>query len=83
MVAPFTGGQILFDPQLTRYEVGRRYADGARIATRTADGERPACGNLLFLVRADGRLAPVTRDGPPEPEDGDTMVLLGPAVCGS
>ncbi len=78
VVAPFTGGQILFDPKLTRYEVGRRYADGARIATCPAGGECPAGGNLLFRVRADGRLAPVTRDGPPEPEDGDTMVLLGP-----
>jgi len=51
--------------------------------THPADGEPPAGGNLLFLVRADGRLAPVTRDDPPEPEAGDTMVLLGPAVCGS
>lgn len=37
----------------------------------------------LILVRADGRLVPVTRDGPPPPEVGDTMVLLGPAVRGS
>jgi NhaP-type Na+/H+ or K+/H+ antiporter len=84
VVAPYTGGEILFDPKLTRFEVGQRYAGGARIRTRSADGGRTpadADSSLLFLVRSDGRLAPVTRTGPPEPEAGDTMVLLGP--CGS
>ena len=46
VVAPYTGGQILFDPRLTRYEIGRRYADGARICTQPGDGgdrgSRPA-----------------------------------------
>ena len=86
VVAPFTGGQILFDQQLTRYEVSRRYAGGARICTRPVDGggvRAEADGSLLFLVRADGRLVPVTRDGPPEPEVGDMMVLLGPAADGA
>jgi NhaP-type Na+/H+ or K+/H+ antiporter len=78
VVAPYTGGEILFDPRLTRYEVSRRYAGGARIRTRPADGGAPADGTLLFLVRADGRLAPVTSNGPPRPQPGDTMVLLGP-----
>jgi hypothetical protein len=84
VVAPYTGGETLFDSQLTRYELSRRYASGARICVRSADGgaprdpETPADGSLLFLVRADGRLAPVTRSGPPEPEAGDTMVLLRP-----
>jgi hypothetical protein len=78
VVAPYTGGETLFDSQLTRYELGRRYAGGARICVRPADGGGPPDGNLLFLVRADGRLAPVTRSGPPEPEAGDTMILLGP-----
>src|SRR5580700_521136 len=41
VVAPYTGGEILFDPRLTRYEVGRRYAAGARIRTRPAN---PAAG---------------------------------------
>jgi NhaP-type Na+/H+ or K+/H+ antiporter len=80
VVAPYTGGEILFGPLLTRYEVGRRYAGGARIRTRPADGDggAPGDGTLLFLVRADGRLAPVTSNGPPPPQPGDTMVLLGP-----
>jgi len=78
VVAPYTGGQILFDSELTRYELGRRYACGARIRTQAADGHA-ADGSLLFVVRADGRLAPVTQSGPPESQAGDTMVMLGPA----
>jgi NhaP-type Na+/H+ or K+/H+ antiporter len=76
VVAPYTGGQTLFDPQLTRYELSRHYADGARICAQPVDGTACADGNLLFLVRADGRLAPVTRSGPPEPEPGDSRVVL-------
>ena len=86
VVAPFTGGQVLFDQQLTRYEVSRRYASGARICTRSADGSgalAEADGRLLFLVRADGQLVPVTRDGPPELEVGDMVILLGPAADGA
>ncbi len=37
VVAPYTGGQILFGPRLTRYEVSRRYSDGARICTQPGD----------------------------------------------
>jgi hypothetical protein len=76
VVAPYTGGETLFDSQLTRYELDRRYADGARICVQPADGGVNADGTLLFLVRADGRLAPVTRSGAPEPEPGDIMILL-------
>jgi NhaP-type Na+/H+ or K+/H+ antiporter len=83
VIAPYTGGEILFDQQLTRYEVSRRYASGGRICTRPADGVAPADGSLLFLVRADGKLAPVTRTGPPEPQEGDNMVLLVAAADGS
>ena len=79
VVAPYTGGEILFDAQLTRYELSRRYADGARIRLSATDGGAAAGGNLLFVVRADGRLAPVTRSGPPESQAGDTMVMLGQA----
>jgi hypothetical protein len=83
VVAPYTGGEILFAPELTRYEVGRRYSDGARICTQAASDGIPVGGDLLFLVRADGRLDPVTQVGPPEPQAGDTMVLLGPPAGGS
>ena len=83
VIAPYTGGEILFDQQLTRYEVSRRYASGGRICARPADGAAAADGSLLFLVRADGQLAPVTRTGPPEPQEGDTMILLVAAADGS
>ena len=57
--------------------VGAARLEGARICVQPADGGIDADGNLLFLVRADGRLAPVTRSRPPEPEPGDTRILLG------
>jgi NhaP-type Na+/H+ or K+/H+ antiporter len=79
VVAPFTGGQVLFGTSLTRYDVGRRYGSGERIATLPADGQIPVGSDLLFLVRGDGKLVPVTRTSAPTPQAGDTMVLLGGA----
>jgi len=83
VVAPYTGGEILFGTDLTRYEVGQRYVGGARVVNRPADGEITAGMELLFLVRADGKLMPVTRAGTPAPQAGDIMVLLEPALVGS
>jgi NhaP-type Na+/H+ or K+/H+ antiporter len=85
VVAPYTGGEVLFSNDLTRLAVSDRYADGARITVQRADGE-PAAGHgvlfaghdLLFLVRTDGHLAAVTQDDMPVPRAGDTMVSLGP-----
>ena len=82
VVAPYTGGEILFGADLTRYDVGQRYAGGARVVSRRADDGTPAGPELLFLVRADGKLTPVTRAGPPAPQSGDTMVLLESAPAG-
>lgn len=76
VVAPYTGGQILFGAGLTRYDLGRRYADGARITSRPADGGLPAGPGLLFLVRRDGKLVPVTTASTPVPQSGDTMIVL-------
>jgi hypothetical protein len=76
VVAPYTGGQILFGAGLTRYDIGRRYADGARITSRTADGQIPADTDLLFLVRTDGKLVPVTSASTPMLQGGDTMIVL-------
>jgi hypothetical protein len=39
--------------------------------------------DLLFLVRANGALARVTRTSTPAADDGDTLVLLGPATADS
>jgi NhaP-type Na+/H+ or K+/H+ antiporter len=77
VVAPYTGGEVLFSDDLTRRTVNERYADGARIGVRPASG--PADGaDLLFLIRADGHLAAVTQAGRPAPQAGDTLVSLGP-----
>ncbi|MEW2373876.1 cation:proton antiporter [Streptomyces sp. NPDC006656] len=77
VVAPYTGGQVLFDAPLTGAELARRYDLGARLVTRRLDGPVPAGHHLLFLVRPDGTLLPVTRSGAPTPRSGDIAVLLG------
>ena len=83
VVAPYTGGDTLFGTSLTRYDIDHRYAAGARVSTETADGSIPAGSDLLFLVRADGTLVPVTRTFTPPLEAGDTMILLSPTIAGS
>jgi NhaP-type Na+/H+ or K+/H+ antiporter len=83
VVAPYTGGEILFGQGLTRYDIGHRYAGGARFVNRAADGGIPAGMDLLFLVRGNGKLNPVTADSTPAPREGDTMILLGSAPVSS
>lgn len=83
VVAPYTGGQILFRTGLTRYDVGRRYVAGARITSRPAADGLPAGMDLLFLVRADGKLMPVTTASTPGLQSGDTMIVLESGVAGS
>ena len=82
MVAPYTGGEILFSESLTRLAVSGRYAGGARIIAQRAGGEPAAGHDLLFLVRADGQLTAVTRADTPVPQAGDTTVSLGPVPAG-
>jgi NhaP-type Na+/H+ or K+/H+ antiporter len=79
VVAPYTGGETLFGADLTRSDVGHRYAAGAPIFTQPADGGIPVGSDVLFLVRANGALVPVTQTSAPAPKEGDTMILLGPA----
>jgi hypothetical protein len=38
----------------------------------------PAASDVLFVIRADGRLVPVTEHATPAPQDGDTTVFLDP-----
>jgi len=83
VVAPFSGGQVLFGTRLTRYDIGQRYAAGEQIVNRPADGAIPSGMDLLFLVRADGRLDPATASNTPTPHEGDTVVLLGSAPVSS
>ncbi|MFI6650057.1 cation:proton antiporter [Streptomyces sp. NPDC050529] len=78
VVAPYTGGESLFGAGLTGRELARRYERGARVVTQTSDGPVPAGHQLLFVVRPDGRLMPVTDSLTPAPDTGDTVVLLSP-----
>jgi NhaP-type Na+/H+ or K+/H+ antiporter len=81
VVAPFTGGDVLFGNALNRSTLAARYEDGARIVALRADCDPPASAlpagdDLLFLVRADGSLEPATRRRTPTPRTGDTVVAL-------
>ncbi len=79
VVAPYTGGEVLFGDALTGIAISGRCHDGAEIVTRPAADAVPDGYDLLFVVRADGRLVPVTEHHRPPAEQGDTLVLLGPA----
>ena len=78
VVAPYTGAETLFAAELTRPAVIRRYQAGARVATRPGTRPLPAASDALFVIRADGRLVPVTDHGRPAPQDADTVVCLEP-----
>ncbi|MFF4588975.1 cation:proton antiporter [Streptomyces sp. NPDC001388] len=77
VVAPYSGGQVLFGADLTGAELTRRYARGARVRPHPVTGPLPHGTELLFLVRPDGRLLPATRTTTPTPRNGDVAVLLG------
>ncbi len=84
VVAPYLGGEVVFAPGLSGADLSDRYDRGARLIAQPADGAAPDGAapdgsDLLFRVRADGRLVPVTRSAAPPPEPGDTLILLGPA----
>ena len=67
---------ILFGPGVSRSELAQWYRSGARVVMRPVgvpprDGEK-----MLFVVRGDGRLDPVTADATPAVQPGDTAILL-------
>jgi NhaP-type Na+/H+ or K+/H+ antiporter len=76
VVAPYSGGRVLFGHALNRSTLASRYAEGARIVLRPARGDLPSGHEVLFVVHADGRLDPATRQRVPEFLEGDTVVLL-------
>ena len=84
VVAPSTGGEIIFSSAMNRSAIISRYRDGTRIAVQRADGALPAgrClrGDILFLVRADGQLSGVTPTDRPVPQADDIIVSLGPVA---
>ncbi|MFI9209945.1 cation:proton antiporter [Streptomyces sp. NPDC053253] len=79
VVAPYTGGDILFGSSLVRHVLAERYGQGARFMVRPAGDPIPSEYDTLFVVRADHRLDPVTERRDTVPQEGDTVVLLGPA----
>jgi hypothetical protein len=80
VVAPFTGGKVLFGLALNRSTLASRYLEGARIEGVRAGGDLPAGHEVLFVVRADGTLDPATRQRAPAPHEGDTLVILSPTT---
>jgi hypothetical protein len=78
VVGSNTPGEALFTPTLTHPALTARHTSGANITTQTSDGGIPDATDLLFRVNPNGTLIPVTISGPPEPQPGDTLVLLGP-----
>ncbi|HZV08265.1 MAG TPA: hypothetical protein VFF94_00850, partial [Novosphingobium sp.] len=78
-VAPYIiPGDTLFDPALTRPALTARYTAGARITTQPSDGGIPPASDLLFRVNPEGTLIPVTATRAPDPQPGDTLILLAP-----
>ncbi|MFJ7071367.1 cation:proton antiporter [Streptomyces sp. NPDC098781] len=82
VVAPYTGGGVLFGPGLARDSLAARHERGGRFVVRPAAEPVPPGHETLFVVRADGRLEPVTGAQGVERAVGDTLVLLGPAPHG-
>lgn len=83
VVASYTPGEALFTPALTHPALTARRTAGARITTQASDGGIPQAADLLFRVNSGGTLIPVTPSRPPEPQPGDTLVLLGPGESGT
>ncbi|MGW2013754.1 cation:proton antiporter [Streptomyces sp. NPDC001927] len=77
VVAPYTGGDILFGRSLVRHVLAERYERGARFVVQPASAPLPADHHTLFVVRADQTLDPVTERKETVPREGDTVVLFG------
>ncbi|MGW7317546.1 cation:proton antiporter [Streptomyces sp. NPDC054865] len=82
VVAPYTGGAILFGSSLVRHVLAARYEQGARFEVQPAAQPLPPGYERLFLVRGDGRLEPSDATQPVIPEADDLIVLLAPAPAG-
>ncbi|WP_327747711.1 hypothetical protein [Streptomyces europaeiscabiei] len=83
MVAPFIGGEVLFGADLTWQTFSRKYEDGAAVLAQPFGDALPSGCALLFLVRPDGRLDPVTQGSGQLPGPGDTVVLPVPGGPGA
>ncbi|MFF1902004.1 cation:proton antiporter [Kitasatospora sp. NPDC058218] len=79
VVAPYTGGDILFGRPLVRHLLAARYRRGARFLLQPGSVPVPPDHDVLFVIRPDGQLDPVTEARPITPLSEDTAVLLSPA----
>lgn len=75
-------GDTLFAQSLTRPALTARYTSGARITTQPSDGPIPVATDLLFVINSEGTMIPATAARVPDPQPGDTLVLLGPGRDG-
>jgi NhaP-type Na+/H+ or K+/H+ antiporter len=78
VVGSNTPGEALFTPTLTHPALTARHTAGANITTLASDGGVPQATDLLFRVNPNGTLIPVTPSRSPDPQPGDTLVILGP-----
>ncbi len=79
VIAAYSSGDLLFGHALNRAALASRYRDGARIVALRGQEAAAAGHEPLFLIRADGRLEPVTRGQTPRRGDDDTVVALSSA----
>ncbi|MET9463597.1 cation:proton antiporter [Streptomyces sp. NPDC006544] len=78
VVAPYTGGAVLFGGAPVRHVLAARYEQGARFRVQPASDPLPPGHETLFVISADGRLVPVDGTQTLTPQEGDRVVLLGP-----
>jgi NhaP-type Na+/H+ or K+/H+ antiporter len=83
VVNDHTHGQALFASTLTRSALATRYNAGSQVTTQSSDNGVPPDSDLLFLVNSEGTLLPVTSSHSPDPQPGDTLVVLGPGRDGT
>ena len=75
----YAGGEVLFGPHLTRERLLRRLHSGSDLIAGDIDAPVGLGDELLFRIRTDGRLSPVTMTSEPPSEPGDRTILLGSA----
>jgi NhaP-type Na+/H+ or K+/H+ antiporter len=80
LLPPSSEAGILGDPALTFAELSNRFAAGARIVLRTANGPSRLANVStdvpLFAVASDGRLSVAADGSPPDVQAGDTVIVL-------
>src|SRR5262249_27396272 len=77
--APYATGQTLFSTRPPHPRLTSRFTSGPRINTREANGGIPRTTDLLFLINGKGTVIPVTTSHRPDPQPGDTLILLCPS----